>query len=57
MGCANSKPLQMSVATLKTQPTPRALARVFAPMSDVKTRPDTAEEAANVAALKEEFAL
>jgi hypothetical protein len=47
----------MSVAAVKTKPTPYALARVFAPISDVKTRPDTAEEAANVAALKEEFAL
>jgi hypothetical protein len=57
MGCANSKPRLMSVATLKTTPAPRALARVFAPISDIKTRPNTAEEAANVAKLKEEFAL
>jgi len=57
MGCVNSKPRLMSVATLKTKPTPRALGRVFAPISDIKPRPNTAEEAANVAKLKEEFAL
>ena len=58
MGCANSKPRQMSVAALKTEPTPRALARVFAPMSDKPRKTSvSAEEAAKIAELKEEFAL
>ena len=57
MGCAYSVPLRMSASTVK--PTPRALARVFAPISNVKPHktPETAEEAAKIAELKEEFAL
>jgi len=47
----------MSASTVR--PTPRVLARVFAPISNVKPHktPETAEEAAKIAELKEEFAL